>query len=105
MTSRFAVPYPVLNGPHKGDRITAPPGTLPGAAVAVGWGSPKGMQYAVYVLVEIPPEMAAPHIDPEVTQRLGLAFMRSWPTPAEAQQHVREISLVTTVAREAAQSN
>jgi len=125
MTSRYASTFPVLNGPHGGDWIEAPPGTQAGAAVAVGFSGPRGMRYAVYVLIEVPETEAqgerGPRAAPETLERetlasseppaevrpkkLGLAFVRSWLTPAEAQRHVQEISLVTNVAREVAESN
>lgn len=94
MTTRHEQSYPVLNGPHGGDRVEGPAGAILGSAMCLAFAGPRGMEYAVYVLVDVPDKKGP-----------GLAFVRSWPTPREAQDHAHNISLSVSVAREAAQRN
>jgi len=94
VTTRHEVNYRILNGPHGGDALAGPAGAPLGSAMCLGFDGPRGMEYAVYVLVDTP-----------ASKGPGLAFVRAWPTPGEAQQHAHNISLSISVAREAARSN
>ena len=87
--------YRVLNGPLAGDVIAGPTALL-GSAVCLPFSGPRGvMEYAVYVLVDVP----------TADRGAGLAYVRAWKSPREAQQHAHEISTAVSVARHVATTN
>lgn len=108
MTSRFQVSYQCLNGPKQGDYIDAPGEMESGSAVAVPWFNAKHiLQYAVYVVTEIPQSSGGVSQDGEgylpTAPTLGLMFLQSHNKPEQAQDHVHRVTMVMSAAKMAAE--
>lgn len=105
MTSRFQVSYQCLNGPKQGDYIDAPGAMEAGCAVAVPWFNAKHiLQYAVYVVTEIPGEPVYDAIsEEEQAPKVGLMFLQSHNKPEQAQAHVHRVTMVMSAAKMAAE--
>ncbi len=97
--SKYTKSIVCLNGPKEGTWIDAPPDVAVGRTVALPWYDAHGAtQYAVYTATRLP------HPDP-TGEKLGLMFVKSHKTPAQAAEHVNRIAFTIGMAKEAAEMN